>query len=44
MKARGRLEVWLVVGSQEPYGQEALRRGEAHAPEIAAVLDAAAGP
>ena len=42
MKALGHLEVWLVVGSQELYGQEALRQVEAHAREIAAGLDAAA--
>ena len=43
MKALGHLEVWLVVGSQELYGQEALRQVEAHAREIAAGLDAATG-
>ncbi len=40
MKALGHLEVWLVVGSQELYGQEALRQVAGHAREVAAGLDA----
>ena len=39
-KALGQLEVWLVAGSQELYGQETLRRVEEHAREVAAGLDA----
>ncbi len=42
MKALGRLEVWLVVGSQEMYGPETLRQVEQHAREVAAGLDAQA--
>jgi L-arabinose isomerase len=34
------LEVWLVTGSQEMYGQATLRQVEAHAREVAAGLDA----
>ncbi len=41
-KALGHLEVWLVAGSQELYGQETLRRVEEHAREVAAGLDAQA--
>ena len=37
------LEVWLVTGSQEMYGQATLRQVEAHAREVAAGLDAQAG-
>jgi L-arabinose isomerase len=40
MKALGQLEVWLVVGSQELYGPEALRQVAGHAREVAAGLDA----
>ena len=36
----GHLEVWLVTGSQEMYGQATLRQVEAHAREVAAGLDA----
>ena len=43
MKAFGNLEAWLVVGSQEMYGQETLRQVEQHARELAAGLDAQAG-
>ena len=42
MKALGHLEVWLVTGSQELYGQETLRQVEEHAREVAAGLDAQA--
>jgi L-arabinose isomerase len=35
----GRLEVWLVTGSQEMYGEATLRQVEAHAREVAACLD-----
>ena len=34
--ALGHLEVWLVTGSQELYGQETLQQVDAHAREIAA--------
>ena len=34
----GQLEVWLVTGSQEMYGPEALRQVEAHAREVAGGL------
>ncbi len=34
------LEVWLLTGSQEMYGQATLRQVEAHAREVAAGLDA----
>ena len=37
MKALEQFEVWLVAGSQELYGTEALRQVEEHAREIAAV-------
>jgi L-arabinose isomerase len=40
MRALEQLEVWLVAGSQELYGADALRRVEEHAREIAASLDA----
>jgi L-arabinose isomerase len=40
MKPPGQSEVWLVAGSQDLYGVEALRRVEEHAREIAASLDA----
>ncbi|MGH3001830.1 MAG: L-arabinose isomerase [Gaiellaceae bacterium] len=40
MKALERFEIWLVVGSQEMYGKDALRRVEEHAREIASSLDA----
>ncbi len=36
----GQLEVWLVTGSQEMYGEATLRQVEAHAREVAAGLDA----
>ena len=36
----GHLEVWLVTGSQEMYGQATLRQVETHAREVAAGLDA----
>ena len=39
-EALGHLEVWLVTGSQEMYGEAALRQVEAHAREVAAGLDA----
>jgi L-arabinose isomerase len=42
MKALGHLEVWLVTGSQEMYGQQALRQVEEHARQVAAGLDAQA--
>jgi L-arabinose isomerase len=41
VKPLGHLEVWFAVGSQELYGEEALRQVDAHAVEIAASLDAA---
>ncbi|HEX7627242.1 MAG TPA: hypothetical protein VF379_09280, partial [Gaiellaceae bacterium] len=34
------LEIWLVTGSQEMYGEATLRQVEAHAREVAAGLDA----
>ena len=40
MKALEQFEIWLVAGSQELYGTDALRRVEEHAREIAASLDA----
>ncbi len=40
-KALGRLEVWLVTGSQDLYGAEALDQVDRNAREIAASLDAA---
>jgi L-arabinose isomerase len=40
MKPLGQSEVWLVAGSQDLYGTDALRRVEEHAREIAASLDA----
>jgi L-arabinose isomerase len=39
-KALGHLEVWLVTGSQEMYGEATVRQVEAHAREVAAGLDA----
>jgi L-arabinose isomerase len=36
----GHLEIWLVTGSQEMYGEVTLRQVEAHAREVAAGLDA----
>ncbi len=36
----GHLEIWLVTGSQEMYGQATLRQVAAHAREVAAGLDA----
>jgi len=39
-EALGHLEVWLVTGSQEMYGEATLRQVEAHAREVAAGLDA----
>ena len=42
MNALRELQVWLVTGSQEMYGQEALRQVEAHAREVASALDAEA--
>jgi L-arabinose isomerase len=36
----GHLEIWLVTGSQEMYGEATLRQVEAHAREVAAGLDA----
>jgi L-arabinose isomerase len=42
MNAVQELEVWLVTGSQEMYGREALRQVEAHAREVASGLDEAA--
>ena len=41
MKALEELEVWLVTGSQEMYGQATLRQVEAHAREVASGLDEA---
>src|SRR3954466_5711236 len=41
VKPLGQFDVWLAVGSQELYGEEALRQVDAHAAEIAASLDAA---
>ena len=41
VKPLGHLEVWFAVGSQELYGEEALRQVDAHGQEIAASLDAA---
>jgi L-arabinose isomerase len=38
MKPLGHLEVWLVVGSQELYGPETLRRVDADARELAGAL------
>ncbi len=40
MKALGHLEIWLVAGSQEMYGQATLRQVEEHAQQVAAGLDA----
>jgi L-arabinose isomerase len=40
MKALEEFEIWLVVGSQEMYGTDALLRVEEHAREIASSLDA----
>ncbi|HVP75281.1 MAG TPA: L-arabinose isomerase [Gaiellaceae bacterium] len=42
MKALDPLEVWLVTGSQEMYGDAVLRRVDEHSREVAASLDAAA--
>jgi L-arabinose isomerase len=42
MNALRELQVWLVTGSQEMYGQETLRQVEAHAREVASALDAEA--
>ena len=42
MKALAHLEVWLVAGSQEMYGQATLRQVEEHARQVAAGLDAQA--
>jgi L-arabinose isomerase len=39
VKPYGDLELWFVVGSQELYGESALRQVEEHAREIAAGLD-----
>src|SRR5690348_15477226 len=39
MKPLGDLELWLVVGSQELYGDTALRQVEEHARELAGGLD-----
>jgi L-arabinose isomerase len=39
-EALGHLEVWLVTGSQEMYGEATVRQVEAHAREVAAGLDA----
>ena len=39
-EALGHLEIWLVTGSQEMYGEATLRQVEAHAREVAAGLDA----
>ncbi len=39
LKALGHLEVWLVTGSQEMYGQATLRQVEQHARQVAAGLD-----
>jgi L-arabinose isomerase len=36
----GHLEIWLVTGGQEMYGEATLRQVEAHAREVAAGLDA----
>ena len=41
MTALGDLELWLVAGSQDLYGEEPLRRVDEHAREIAAALDEA---
>jgi L-arabinose isomerase len=40
MKALRQFEVWLVAGSQDLYGTDALRQVEEHARELAASLDA----
>ena len=42
MKPLGQFEVWFVTGSQELYGESALRQVDDHAREVAASLDAAA--
>ena len=42
MNAVQELEVWLVTGSQEMYGEETLRQVEVHAREVASGLDAEA--
>jgi L-arabinose isomerase len=42
VKPLGELELWLVVGSQELYGDTALRQVEEHARELAGGLDAQA--
>ncbi len=39
----GHLEIWLVTGGQEMYGEATLRQVEAHAREVAAGLDAQPG-
>jgi L-arabinose isomerase len=39
-EALGHLEVWLVTGSQEMYGEEIVRQVAEHAREVAAGLDA----
>jgi L-arabinose isomerase len=41
LKALGHLELWLVVGSQEMYGDAVLRQATADASVLAAALDAA---
>ncbi len=40
MKPLSELELWLVVGSQDLYGEQAVRQVERHAREVAASLDA----
>ncbi len=42
MKPLGRFEAWFVCGSQQMYGDEAVRQVREHAVEIAAALDEAA--
>ncbi|HEY1367787.1 MAG TPA: L-arabinose isomerase [Gaiellaceae bacterium] len=41
MKPLGQLEVWFAAGSQDLYGDEALRQVDEHAREVAAALDRA---
>jgi L-arabinose isomerase len=42
MKPLGELEAWFVAGSQELYGETALRQVEEHLQEVAAALEGAA--
>jgi L-arabinose isomerase len=41
-KPLARFQVWFVTGSQDLYGEDALRAGEEHAGEVAAALEASA--